>query len=175
MSLQAIPLFLTGCVTTPAQFFHPAPETSEQKAVQVRHFETSDSSELLSASAAVLQDLGFHLEESGRELGFLRAAKERSARTYAQTSGRIVFQILTLGQLSAPIDLQQRIAATLVARPTDTSATRHEVRIMFYRVVWESASYMTGNPSREVIRDPLVYEQFFDRLSKAIFLEAFTL
>jgi len=182
MTVLALPPLLAGCATTPPkQFFQLAPEAPAHKAAQTRYFETRDSNELLSASAAVLQDLGFHIEESGRELGFLRAAKERSARTTGQMIGRIAVLILSFGSALMPVDLEQRIAATLVARPTDADATRHEVRIMFYRVVWKGdgvagREYIPpGDQSMEMIRAPFIYQQFFAKLSKAVFLEAFTL
>jgi hypothetical protein len=52
---------------------------------------------------------------------------------------------------------------------------------MFYRVVWEGDgqsgdSYLPpGGQRSEMIRDPVIYQQFFAKLSKAVFLEAFTL
>jgi hypothetical protein len=173
---------LHGCASTPpAQFFQLEPEAPAQRAAETRYFETRDMEELLSASAAVLQDLGFHVEESARDLGFLRAAKERSARTSGQLSGRAVVMILSFGSALLPIDLEQRIAATLVARPTGADAKRQEVRIMFYRVVWKGdgmagREYIApGEQRTELIRDAVVYREFFARLSKAVFLEAFTL
>ena len=64
----------------PESFFEITPEGSRHKALQTRTFETSNEKELLSASAAVLQDLGFQIEESAVDVGILRAAKERGAR-----------------------------------------------------------------------------------------------
>jgi hypothetical protein len=177
----------SGCVakTDPATLFQLAPESSAHKAVQTRHFET-DETELLSASAAVLQDLGFQISESVRELGFLRAAKERSAREYGQEITRsLLLFISSLGLVTGsntliliPVDLHQQINASLVTRPLDASGTRHEVRILFYRIVWKSDG-MSGNqtvpPGQQyvqMIRDPVLYQQFFARLSKAVFLEA---
>jgi hypothetical protein len=52
---------------------------------------------------------------------------------------------------------------------------------MFYRVVWKGAgqadrNYLPpGQQKMEKIRDPVIYQQFFAKLSKAVFLEAFTL
>jgi hypothetical protein len=156
--------------------------------MQTRMFETADAQELLSASAAVLQDLGFQVEESVRDLGFLRATKERSAREYGQDIARVVVFMITtpliLGEslpVMIPVDLHQKIAATLVARPVNPDATRHEVRIMFYRVVWKGAGMVgregipPGEQRMEMIREPTIYQQFFFKLSKAVFLEAFTL
>jgi hypothetical protein len=173
---------LAGCTTArPQEPFELSPDSPQHRAAQTRCFETRDATELLSASAAVLQDLGFHVEESVRELGFLRAGKERSAREHGQEIGRVAVLILSLGKLIIPVDLHQKIAATLVARPTDASGTRHEVRIMFYRVVWQGDGHRNddyvppGGQRMEMVRDPVVYEQFFAKLSKAVFLEAFTL
>jgi len=167
--------------TEPGQFFQLSAESPRHRAAQIRYFETDDDRELLSASAAVLQDLGFHTEECVRDLGFLRAAKERSAREYGQELGRFFGFFLSLGQARMPIDLHQKIAATLVLRPVDSDGGRHEVRVMFYRVIWKGdgkvkdSAIPPGEQRMEMIRDPAIYQQFFAKLSKAVFLEAFTL
>ncbi|MEP6934990.1 MAG: hypothetical protein ABI988_13790 [Nitrospirota bacterium] len=176
-------VLLTGCVTPtePAELFQLTAETPKHRAMQTRFFETPNEKELLSASAAVLQDLGFQVEESVREVGFLRATKERSAREYGQYLQQALFLVLSLGNLRAPVDLHQKIAAGLITRPLNQNATRQEVRIVFYRVVWKGdgqsdQQYIPpGQQSMEMIRDPEIYQQFFAKLSKAVFLEAHTL
>jgi hypothetical protein len=156
------------------------PESPKYRVNQTRVFETRDDIELMSASAAVLQDLGFQIEESVPDMGFLRAAKERGAREYGQEISRVLL-LVTGNQI--PVDVQQKISASLVARPVSEDGTRHEVRIMFYRVVWkgdgsrsrgdgESEYIPPGIQRMEMIRDPEIYQQFFGRLSKAVFLEA---
>lgn len=155
--------------------------------MQTRQFETPSSDELLSASAAVLQDLGFQVTESDPDLGFLRAAKERSAREYGQEIQAGVIAFLTFAAsvlgganstLILPTDLQQQINASLVAMPLQADEKRQEVRVVFYRLVWkgEGASgdqYIPpGEQKMEMIRDAEVYQQFFARLAKATFLEA---
>lgn len=156
--------------------------------MQTRQFETKDEKELLSASAAVLQDLGFQVEESVREVGFLRATKERSAREHGQDISRFLLFLLTLplvlGQqppIVTPVDLHQKIAGVLITRPINTEATRQEVRIVFYRVIWKgdgssgNQQIPPGEQRMEMLRDPVIYQQFFAKLSKAVFLEEFTL
>jgi hypothetical protein len=157
------------------------------RAMQTRRFETPSSDELLSASAAVLQDLGFQVTESTRELGFLRAAKERSAREYGQETTRVALAFVTaaLSVLAGtntiyvmPVDLQQQINASLVAQPLGADDTQHEVRIVFYRLVWKSdgssgdQAIAPGEQRMEMIRDPEIYQRFFTSLAKAVFLEA---
>jgi hypothetical protein len=179
--------FATGCSRTPPEeFFQLTPESAAHRAAQTRMFETPGDDELLSASAAVLQDLGFQVSESVRELGFLRAAKERSAREYGQEIWRGVLFTLSIlasagGQNAItllPVDLHQQVNASLVVRPLNQKGDRQEVRILFYRLVWKSdgqsgASYIApGEQKMEMIRDPKIYQLFFARLSKAVFLEA---
>lgn len=172
-----------GCVksTKPEEFFQLSAEGPRHRAAQIRFFETPDENELLSAAAAVLQDLGFQVEESVRELGFLRATKERSAREYGQAIGRVLLLLLsaaTQNPVVIPVDMHQKIAAVMIARPVNADASRHEVRIMFYRVVWKGDgnsgdTYIPpGQQKMEMIRDPEIYQRFFAKLSKAVFLEA---
>ena len=138
-SVLVLPVMLGGCVqpTQPAEFFQLTPESSAHRAMQTRFFDTENDQELLSASSAPLQDLGFQVEESVREVGFLRAAKERSAREYGQYRNRFFIWLLSLGHVVIPIDLHQKIAASLVTRPLNEAHSRQEVRIIFYRAVWK--------------------------------------
>jgi len=187
-SLLLLALPASGCVSpTPAgTFFQLEPESAAHRAAQTRWFETRDERELLSASAAVLQDLGFQVSESERRVGFLRATKERSAREYGQEIARSLIALasstgLVLGantMVFVPVDLHQQINAALVTRPLEAESRRHEVRIQFYRIVWEGDGQSgdqyipPGQQKMEMIRDPEIYQQFFARLAKAVFLEA---
>jgi len=169
---------LTSCATTPRpeSFFQLTPASAKYRALQSRIIETSKDKELLSASAAVLQDLGFQIEESVVDAGMLRAVKERSARKYSQEIGRAFVFLLGLLAQSAiiiPVDLHQQIAATLVMHPIDNSTTLFNVRIAFYRTIWQSDGSSTppGQQSMEMIYDPEIYQQFFAKLSKSVFLE----
>lgn len=174
---------LAGCVALkpPEEFFELSPESPANKAMQTRFFETGNERELLSASAAVLQDLGFQVEDVERELGLLKAVKERSAREHGQDIGRFIVGLMTFCYVRLPLDFHQKILAVLVARPVDGAGRRSEVRVTFYRVVWKSDGYVErtaiqpGEQRMEMIDDPFIYQQFFAKLSKSVFLEAFTL
>ncbi len=173
--------------TTPLELFQLSQESAANKANQTRQFETPNSDELLSASAAALQDLGFQVTETDRMLGFLRAAKERSAREYGQEISRGIIAFLSavtslFAQRSMlvlmPVDLHQQINASLTMRPIDEKDTKQEVRIVFYRLVWKGDGYSgetsipPGEQRMEMIRDAEMYQQFYARLAKAVFLEA---
>ena len=186
--LAALALAACAKPAPPSELLQLSPESAANRAMQTRTFDAADETELLSASAAVLQDLGFQISESVREVGFLRAAKERSAREYGQEISRALVALLsTAASLLAgggntftriPVDLHQQINASLVTRPLDAQGKRLEVRVLFYRLVWSSDgqsgnSYIEpGQQRMEMIRDAEIYQQFFARLSKAVFLEA---
>ena len=182
-------ILCAGCApkTSPVDLFTLAPESTAHRAMQTRQFETSGSDVLLAASAAVLQDLGFQITETDRTLGFLRAAKERSAREYGQEITRQLVALLTaavsgLGQTNAvvlqPVDLHQQICASMVAQPLHDDDERQQVRIVFYRLVWKGEGQngnqriAPGEQKMEMLRDAELYQQFYAALSKAVFLEA---
>jgi len=178
----------SGPRTTSKEFFQLTEDSAANRSMQTRRFEISDGDELLSASAAALQDLGFQVTEADRTLGFLRAAKERSARETGQEWNRAVTAFLTFvisafagtnTTLVMPIDLQQQINASLIAHPLERSedGARFEVRVMFYRLVWKGEgqtgdTYIPpGEQKMEMIRDAGMYQRFFARLNKSVFLE----
>jgi hypothetical protein len=177
----AVSSSLPACGSPLKSDFQLTQESFQHRAAQTRYFETDDELELLSASAAVLQDMGFHIDESVPDLGFLLGGKERSAREYGEEIGRTILSALTLGLTMMPADLHQKFGATLVTRPLDVDGSRHEARITFYRVIWAGEGYFydetlpPGSSRAEVLRDPGLYQQFFERLSKSVFLEAYTL
>jgi len=174
---------LSGCVAMPKAegFFKLTPESAKHRALQTRTFETSNEKELLSASAAVLLDLGFQVEESSTEVGVLRAAKERSAREYGQEILQVfIFLLGSIGgkAIIMPVDLHQQINATLVTRRSESESSRFSVRIHFYRMVWKGdgnggdQNIPPGQQRLEMIYDGKIYQQFFAKLSKSVFLEA---
>lgn len=176
-------LLLSGCIqmAKPETFFELTPDSVKHKALQSRMFEMTDEKELLSASAAVLQDLGFQVEESEVDAGVLRAAKERSARSVWQEIAQgLVFVLGLFGQKAVimPVDLHQQIGATLVTRHAENDTSRYTVRILFHRKVWkgdgnDGNTYIPpGQQSMEIIYDAEIYRQFFAKLSKSLFLEA---
>ncbi|MFW6154352.1 MAG: hypothetical protein ACOC95_03955 [Planctomycetota bacterium] len=162
-------------------FLTLSPESSKHRTMQIRTFETADEMNLLSASAAVLQDLGFQVEECAADVGMLRAAKERSAREYGQEITRVLIMALgAFGQkmILIPVDMHQQINATLVTQRSQTDASCYSVRIVFYRSVWKGDGNTgdqhipPGLQRLEMIVRPEIYRKFFAKLSKSVFLEA---
>ena len=165
-------LLFAGCVQTiPEQALQLSKENLEHRQLQTRRFYT-DEKTLLSASAAVLQDLGFNINESETDLGVIVASKQRDATSPSQVVGAVVVALMTGAVM--PIDTEQLIRASLVTRPihiddTDKSKCRTAIRITFQRIVSNTAGQITR---REGINEAEIYQGFFDKLSQSLFLEA---
>ena len=113
----------------------------------------------------MLQDLGFELDESEAKLGLLVASKNRDATDAVQITNKIIVGVFV--GTNIPVDATQRIRISLVTRAM--SPRESTVRITFQRMVWNDL----GQISRiESLEDPALYQEFFSKLSKSLFLEA---
>lgn len=156
---------ITGCSTTiPKSALAMNPQTVEDRQLQTRRFDTTNEAEILSASAALLQDLGFGIDESETKLGLIAASKERDASDAGQFIGSLA--MAALFGVATPVDDYQKIRASVITRPVGGGIN---VRVTFQRVVWNNY----GQISRlERLDEPEMYQGFFEKLSKAVFLEA---
>jgi len=178
-------LFVAGCQTPPENAMELSPDSLKLRQLQTRRVEGIDEKALLAASVGVLQDLGFNIDESETRLGVIVASKKRSA---IDTADIISSSLETLaidlalslvfgdhyssdGEIS--IDVTQKIRISVVTRPAlDSSGQPRKdaqvIRVTIQRLVWDDEGTLVH---AESIEDPKVYQKFFDRLSKSIFLE----
>ena len=155
---------MTGCQTIPKDALKLSPESLKERQIQTRKYETTDEAKILAACAGLLQDMGFNLDESETELGVIVASKMRSAVSAGQQVAAIMVALIG-GDMST--DKEQKMRASVVTRPVDENHI--VVRVTFQRIVWNTKSQITV---REGLTDPKIYQEFFDKLSKSIFLEA---
>ncbi len=165
--LFILPMFcVVACVQTiPKEALQLRPESLELRKLQTRSFETKDEKQLLVAGAGILQDLGYNIDESETKLGVIVGSKDRDAVEAAQVAGAIM--IAALGGGSVPIDKNQKIRASLITFPGKGKTTN--LRITIQRIVWNTAGQISKTQS---IEDPEIYQDFFTKLSKAVFLDA---
>ncbi|MCK5235771.1 MAG: hypothetical protein KAR06_02205 [Deltaproteobacteria bacterium] len=167
LAVTIIVVFAAGCASTiPKEALQLSQESLKLRQLQTRRFETKDEKTLLSAGAALLQDLGFIIDMSETKLGVIVASKDRSAVDAGEVIGSLIFSILFNTQI--PIDVRQKLRASYVTRPRDDGKDTL-VRITFQRMVWNDQGHIS---KRESIEDPKYYQEFFEKLSKATFLEA---
>ena len=161
-------LTLVGCQVIPKDALKLSSESLEKRTLQTRKYEGISEVDMLSASAGVIQDLGFNIDESETKLGLIVGSKERDATETRQVVGSVL-AALFLGA-STVIDDEQKLRMSLVVRPVQyNDDSKHFVRVTFQRTVWNTQ----GQISRvESLDDPEMYQEFFDKLSKAVFLEA---
>jgi hypothetical protein len=190
-SICAISIF-SGCATTiPPEALQMQPDTLANRQIQSRKYDIKTEKELLSASASVLQDMGFNLDESQTSLGVIVASKSRDAKDGGQIAGAIVMGFL-FGAAAMSYDKNQKIRASLVTKPAITNnpikvelttnagknikfdqqveaSSGFVVRVTFQRLVWNQNGILT---KIEGINDPAIYTEFYDKLSKSVFLQA---
>lgn len=165
-SFLACVMLLTACQTTiPKEALQLSQESLALKQLQTRRFETTNEKKLLKAGAAVLQDLGYTIEESETALGVIVASKSRSAVNGGQIAGALI--LAALSGTYVPTDKEQKIRVSLICSKPSKKHTNF--RVTFQRMVWDTQ----GNITRaESLEDEELYTEFFSKLSKSVFLEA---
>ncbi len=150
----------------PKEALQLSPDSLERRQAQTRVFETDNEAELLSASAALLQDLGFNLDESEVDLGVIVASKERDATEADQVAASILLAVLF--GVAMPWDDVPKIRAAIITRHLE-DRNGFAVRLTMQRIVWDTQGQVSET---EPLDDPEMYKEFFGKLSKAVFLEA---
>lgn len=165
-------LLLNNCAPQiPREALQLPPDGLARRQLEGRQFDT-DEKTLLSASAALLQDLGFMIEESEPAYGLIFCSKHRDASRPEQMIGALALALLT--GVAAPVDRDQWIRVSVVTQPIVVDADaptqcRTAVRVSFQRIVRNDR----GLASRqESVVEPQIYLEFFDKLSQSLFLEA---
>ena len=165
---------LSGCVDANqlAMKIGAPPEGAvELRAVQTRRFDTLDDKSMLAASIQTLQDLGYIVTESSTNAGVVAASKRRDAEETGQIVGQVALTVVAalFGVYHNPTwDKEQTIRVTLVVTPIENSK-QVETRVSFDRTLTNNQ----GNQWRaELILDPTIYQEFYDKLSQGAFLEA---
>ena len=146
------------------------PDLFKDRQLQTRGFEEIDEQKLLTASAAVLQDLGYTINETDVRSGVIVCSRDRDVTVTAEVILSVALEILSIlvgSPTSVPYDKTQKVLASLVTTPVDKQKTA--VRITFQHMIWDS----DGNLKRkEQLNEPEIYHEFFSKLSKSIFLVA---
>ena len=174
--LPALALFLAACqtdsVASQTAALSLTPESLARHPMEMRRFDTGDEKLILSASAGLLQDLGFTIDEVASGAGLVSGAKDRDAVETGQVAGAVFLAALAqaLGNKSAQAvyDQRQKIRISVVTRPSaDHRAVVTQMTVQ--REVWNNFGKLAHV---DTLDDVVMYRDFFDRLSQAVFLEA---
>lgn len=142
-------------------------ESLKDRHLQTRLFETNDEQALLTAAAALLQDLGYTIDESEVPVGVIVASRDRDVKSGARVAGSCCVGCCTLGLFHPQVYRNQKILVSFVSKPLDDK--RIAVRVTFQHMVWNTDNDLVKN---EQINDQKIYQEFFSKLSKSVFLTA---
>jgi hypothetical protein len=161
--------------------FQLNPTSPTDLLAQSRSFPTADSNAILNASVAVLQDMGYQVKGGDRQLGLLygdkvadvpRPGPDHDIAEAALVAVSILAIALGGGQgeiMDLPEQVVQHVYVTLlVVRETGHSAASVRVRLSIDRDMVYDQGYILADHTEL----PLIYQEFFDKLSKSVFLEA---
>jgi len=109
----------------------------------------SDESKLLEASAALLQDLGFTIDESEVKCGVIVCSRDRNVTEPYDVAISIAASVFFIDDEYAT---RQKALATLVTRPLVED--RIAVRITFQHLVWDTKKELIKN---ERVNEPEIY------------------
>ena len=176
MAVSVFVLCLAACESIPSNAFRIPESSLSTRQMQTREYTELDDGTILSASVAVLQDMGYVIDEAEVELGVLSASKRADATNKLEAFGTMtvdamqcVFTLMLAcnGKRYQGIDDVQDIRLTLIAGPQQLGGDV-PVRITIQRIIWDKAGRLS---EQETITDPSVYDAMFAKLSKAVFLE----
>ena len=159
-------LVLGGCsVQPPVDAFRLTETSLQDRQLQSRFYETGFETELLAAGVGVLQDMGYTLDETEKTAGLITASKTVDATDGGQIALAIFAAALGGGQ--ALYDTEQLIKVSFVTFPSKANSG-FIARASFQRIVRNNQ----GGVNRvETLTEPKLYEEFFYKLSKSVFLE----
>ena len=161
-------LGVTGCVTIPEDAFQLSATSLQDRQIQSRVFETKNEVELLSAGISVLQDMGYSVDETEKDAGVVTASKNVDATNGGQVAAAIFVALLGGGNMA--IDKEQKIRVSFVTQPSKLERNGYLSRVTFQRIIWNTQGQIT---KAETLKNEELYSEFFGKLSKSVFLEAY--
>ncbi|MBF0219235.1 MAG: hypothetical protein HQL49_06875 [Gammaproteobacteria bacterium] len=164
--LLCLLLTLYGFQTIPAELFKLSESTLEERSRQSRYFATENEVNLISSGIGVLQDMGYAIDEIEKDLGVVTASKNVDATDSGQVAVAIAFMLL--GGKNVAIDKEQKIRVSFITLPSKVKEG-YIARVTFQRIVWNDRNVISRV---ETLNNDEIYLDFFEKLSKSVFLEA---
>ena len=122
---------------------------------------------VLSSSVQVLQDLGFDIDFTEKNLGIIVGSKIADATDNGEIAAKITLAILAGTDISW--NEKQKIKTSLFVTQINEKI---KLRVTFQRIVSNNRGQIT---IIEAIEDEKIYQDFFSKVSKSVFLDANTI
>lgn len=171
-----------GCAGIPESAYRLPMSTVEVRAIQTRSFEVADESDIIAASVALLQDMEYNVDEVEPPLGLLTASKVVDVDSTVQQAGLIALDVIALvlaaagggspsGSAYMGADDQVGLELTLVVLPSLAREGEYTARVTVKSTLLDKGHRIK---EQSVIEDPEIYQEIFEKLSKALYLETET-
>lgn len=137
--------------------------------VQSRVYDTLDHEGMIQAATATLQDLGFTVENVSTKVGVLTGSKERDAVETGQVAGQVALVILAAlagSSHTMTYDETQKINVSVLVGKIDDHSS--QMRVFFDRHITNNLGQLW---KADLITEPEIYQQFFDKFSQSAFIE----
>jgi hypothetical protein len=170
----------SGCATgPPEEAYRLPPTTLEVREMETRTFEANEKM-IIGACVALLQDMEYNIDAVETQLGVLTASKVVDADSVAQKAGLIALDVVNVivsalaggspgGSAYQGADDKIGLDLTLVVLPSLAREGDYTARFTVQTTLYDKAGRVK---ERNVTQEPLVYQEIFEKLSKALFLES---
>jgi hypothetical protein len=172
----AVAVLLSGCATeVPEKALRLEESTLEVRAAQTRRMEAPSETTILTATIAVLQDMEFNVDRIEKPLGVITASKVSDADDAGEKAGLFFLDLLCAAgggtsdcsNMSTAKD-EQRLVLTMVVLPSLERSGEYTVRLTLQRIIFDKEDRVK---ILERIESPEIYQEVFDNLRQALFIE----
>lgn len=176
LSITLLVVFLSGCATEPypKSALRLEESTLEVRSLQTRKLAAPSETVILTATIAVLQDMEFNIDRIERPLGVISASKVSDADDSGEKATLFFLDMLCAAggssgcnHMSKAKD-EQHILLTMVVLPSLERSSEYSVRVTIQRVIYDQQERISV---LERIAAPEVYQEVFDNLRQALFIE----
>ena len=176
LALLAISL-LGACTTTPGipeDALRLPESTLDVRAIQTRTFAAPSETAILAAAIALLQDMEYNIDRIEKSLGVITASKVTDADSASQKTGLFILDMLCAISMSGGCDAmskasdEQHLTVTMVVLPSLARSGEYVTRITIQGVLYSKAEQVLV---LERIDDAETYQQIYDNLRKAIYIQ----
>lgn len=166
---------LLGCATTKTakSALRLEESTLEVRSLQTRKLAAPSETAILTATIALLQDMEFNIDRIEKPLGVISASKLSDADHGGERAALLFLDfVCILGgggcNYSSTAKDEQRIMLTMVVLPSLERRGEYAVRVTIQRIIYDTQNRVKH---LERVATPEVYQEVFDNLRSALFIE----
>lgn len=134
----------------------------QNRQISTKDFKVNDEELVLKSSIQVLQDLGFNIDESEKNLGIITASKNKEINSTVRVVN--VFVLMAFSETNTTYDIRQKIYVTVSTKKNSDNFV--SVKVTFARKIWNNLEQFRV----EKIYNKDIHKSFFDKLEQSLFL-----